>query len=87
MIALCDCEKIPSSAPTIEKVGKSKSKKVLKLNGMYFFVAETKGLTKIYSIDLGIKLLATHPKSHAMNCLVKRLHLVKEVIDDTKSIV
>jgi hypothetical protein len=55
---------------------------VLKLHDMFFFVTETKSLTSIYSIELGIKLLATHPRSHALNCLMKRLYLVKELIED-----
>jgi len=80
-----DCYKIPASAPTMDKVKKSKSKKLMKLDDMYFFIAETKEITRIYSVNLGIQVLAAYPRSHALNMLIKRLHHIKGLVHEKNS--
>lgn len=75
MIPIERCEKIPSSAPTLDKINKSKSKKIFKLEELWFYFTETKerGL-EIYSIDLGIRLIQTwNGKTKALSFLHKRL--------------
>jgi hypothetical protein len=57
---LHNLEPIPKSAPTIDKLTKTKSKKVIKLNDYHFFVSESKLLgLKVFSIELGCLIFAS----------------------------
>lgn len=74
MIPLERCEKIPSSAPTLDKVDKSKSKKVFKYKNLWFYFTDTQDGIKFYSIDLGILLFYTpKSKTYAMMFLDKKI--------------
>lgn len=77
-----DCFDIPSSAPSIDKASKSKSKKVFKLGLLYFFMRDTANGVWIYSIDLGKQLLWAQDKTKAMNLLVRRLDEVKDLVNE-----
>jgi len=82
MIPLHMCEDIPSSAPTLDKVHKSKSKKVFKLYELHFFITETKDRgIEIYSIELGKRLLQT------FNGKNKALEFLYNHIDDVRGLI
>jgi len=92
MIKLEECEGLPPSAPTIDKVKKSKSKKVFRLKDLYFFmtVQEEKSnypIVSIYSIDLGIKVITTvNGKNNALILLNKHFNELERIVNETKSI-
>lgn len=69
----------------MDKVDKSKSKKLLKLGGLHFFIAETKKSTTFYSIEIGGQLFATGlSKNEALEDLISKLPAIQQVIDTGK---
>lgn len=79
---LSDCFPIPKSAPTLEKAPKSKSKKVFKMNDMWFFVTDTKHESIGYSIDLGVQIVNSNKKSKVMNYIAEHLDEIAEYIKE-----
>lgn len=69
-----ECTKIPSSAPSLDKVTSSKSKKIFKYKDLWFFFTDTKQGITFYSIDLGVQLFHTSKdKTFAMKFLDKNI--------------
>ena len=62
---------------------KSKSKKLLHLDDMWFFIREADGLVYVYEVSTKKQIFVTgNSKAKAINILVEHLHLVKEALDE-----
>lgn len=83
MRPIAECFDIPVSAPTMEKVGKSKSKKLFKYEGLHFFMTESKADGfKLFSIELGKQVSWGETKTKAMKILHKHIDELKELINE-----
>lgn len=77
------CEQIPTSAPTLDKVSKSKSKKIFKYKDLWFYYTDTKSLNiSVYSIDLGVRIFHLVKTKNQMMCLIDvHYREIEEVIN------
>jgi hypothetical protein len=76
------CEPIPKSAPTLDKANKSKSEKVVSNEGLWFFISKTKAMTKIYSIDLGVKVFVLRNNDDVISKIIELTEPIKDILDN-----
>jgi len=82
MIEFSECKVSDIQIP--DNPTKSKSKKLLKLGKMWFFIQETKDFIKIYEVSTKRLVMAPGNKSKGLDLLVRKLHLVQEALDRYK---
>lgn len=75
-------EDIPLSAPLLSEVEKSKSNKVVKMLGLWFFVLDKKSGSTIYSIDIGKKIGYAQNRALALNWTARKIPKIKSYIND-----
>jgi hypothetical protein len=64
---------------------KSKSKKLIKIDGIWFFLQQTKYFNKIYEVSTKKFIMAPGDMSTGLNILVENIDKVKEKIEEFKN--
>jgi hypothetical protein len=83
MIPLEQCRNIPKGCPTLDKVESSANKKLLKYEGLWFYITENQTeYCCIYSVELGKQIIWADTKNKALTLLNKHIKILKEVIND-----
>ena len=80
MIPLAKCKQADINIPSMSKVEKSKSAKLMKIKDMWFFIQKTKHFTNIYEVSTQRLIMCPGIYSAGLNKLVKDIDIVRDAV-------
>lgn len=81
MFDLKTCFLADINIPDIDKVEKSKSKKLMKIGSLWFFIQRTQSSTKIYEVQTKKLIMAPGNYAKGLNLLVGNISDVEEAVE------
>ena len=82
MIKLRDCKDADINLVDIDKVEKSKSKKLMKIGKLWFFIQRNQTFTMIYEISTKKSIMAPGNYAKGLNLLVSKISEIEDAVDE-----
>ena len=81
MLDLKYCKQADINIPPMSKVEKSKSAKLMKVGGLWFFIQKTNAFIQIYEVSTQRLIMSPGMHSRGLNKLVKDIRIIRKAVD------